>query len=405
MSKLNGKRLHQLALGTGVVAAVLCSAGWQINSSTEPTTKPSTQLTLRQLYETSPENWPAANWDPLVAPEDRHELGQVPEPIAPESNPFTKEKADLGRQLFFDPRLSSSKNVACVSCHHPDTGWADGKTVSQGHQLQPLDRNTPTILGVALQKRLMWDGRASSLESQALLPIANEKEMHGDFVAIEKHLNEIPEYKESFKKIFGEEQITLQLVGKAIATFERTVMPGRSKFDTFLKGKHNALSDQQILGLHLFRTKARCINCHNGPIMSDGLLHNVGLTYYGRPFEDLGQYNITKNPEDVGKFRTPTLRNVTRTAPYMHNGLFELDGVINIYNVGMPTEKVDKNDPLAPKKSPLLRELGLTPTEKAALIAFLGALEEPKTRVRTPKLPGLYGSASTQPTEEPAEAN
>lgn len=379
-------------------------------AATRPTTQATTQgaqaatqPSLRGLYQAPIDQWPAANWDPQVPAEQRHELGLVPEVIAPESNPFTTEKADLGRQLFFDPRLSSSKNVACVSCHHPDTGWADGKMVSQGHQLQPLDRNTPTILGAALQPRLMWDGRAGSLESQALLPIANEKEMHGDFAEVTKTLNELPEYRESFKKVFGEEQITLALVGKAIATFERTIMPGRSRFDAFLKGKHNAMSDQQILGLHLFRTKARCINCHNGPLLSDGLLHNVGLTYYGRAFEDLGQYHITQKPEDVGKFRTPTLRNITRTGPYMHNGLFELDGVINIYNAGMPNEKVDPKDPLAPKKSPLLQVLQLTPSERAALLAFLGALEEPRLRVRTPKLPGMYGNAATQPVDEAGE--
>jgi cytochrome c peroxidase len=367
-------------------------------SAATPSAEASTQPTLRDLYQTSPDRWPAADWDPQVAIEDRHEIGPIPEVVAPEANPYSKEKVDLGRQLFFDPRLSSSKNVACVSCHHPDTGWADGKTVSQGHQLMPLDRNTPTIMGAALQKRLMWDGRAGSLESQALLPIANENEMHGAFEEIEKTLNDIPEYRKSFKQIFGEEQITVQLVGKAIATFERTVMPGRSRLDVFLKGKHNALSDQQILGLHLFRTKARCINCHNGPLLSDGQFHNVGLTYYGRKYEDLGLYNITKKPEDVGKFRTPTLRNITRTAPYMHNGLFELEGVVNIYNAGMPNEKVDRSDPLAPSKSTLLKPLELTPTERAALIAFLGALEEPKLRVRTPALPGLYG-ATTAPAE------
>lgn len=365
---------------------------------------PSTQPTLRSMYEKSPAEWPAANWDPQVAPDQRHELGPVPEAVSPESNPSSKEKIDLGRQLFFDPRLSSSKNVACVSCHHPDTGWADGKTVSQGHELTPLERNTPTILGATFQKQLMWDGRSDSLENQALLPIANEKEMHGVFADVEKTLNDIPEYRASFKQIFGEDKITLKLVGKAIATFERTIVPGRSRFDAFLSGKYNALSNEQILGLHLFRTKARCINCHNGPTFSDGQFHNEGLTYYGRKFQDLGLYNITKKPEDVGKFRTPTLRNVTRTAPYMHNGLFEIEGVINIYNAGMPNEKVDKADPLAPKKSPLLKPLQLTATEKAALLAFMSALEEPKLRVRTPNLPGLYGAATTQATQ-PAEAD
>lgn len=362
----------------------------------------STQPTLRALYETTPDHWPAATWDANVPAEQRHELALVPKPVAPESNPFSKEKVALGQQLFWDPRLSGSKNVACVTCHHPDTGWADSKTVSQGHELMPLERNSPTIMGAALLPKLMWDGRAPDLESQALLPIANEDEMHGTFEDVEKILNDIPEYKESFKNVFGTDQIKMEHVAKAIATFERTVLPGRSRFDKFLDGSYGVLSDQQILGLHLFRTKARCINCHNGPLMSDGLLHNEGLTYFGRPFQDLGQYAITKKPEDVGKFRTPTLRNITRTSPYMHNGLFELDGVINMYNVGMPNERVkDPNDPLNPKKSPLLKTLALSKVEKEALIAFLETLEEPRNRIRSPALPGLRG---VKPSTRPADA-
>lgn len=384
--------------------AIQLSFAQTTQPATAPTTQPLDPLELRKLYQTTPDQWPATEWDPLVPPEERHEIGPIPTPVAPESNPFTPEKAELGKMLFWDPRLSGSNNVACVSCHHPDTGWTDSKTVSQGHELTPLERNTPTIMGAALLPRLMWDGRADSLEAQALMPIENPKEMHSAFETVERNLNAVPEYRELFKKVFGQEQITADHVAKALSTFQRTIMPGRSRLDAFMGGKYNALSNQQIEGLHLFRTKARCINCHNGPLLSDGLLHNEGLTYYGRPFEDLGQYHITKNPEDVGKFRTPILRNITRTAPYMHNGLFELEGVVNIYNAGMPNEKIkDPNDPLAPKKSPLLKPLGLTASEKAALIAFMEALEEPKVRLRTPKLPGLYQPPTTSPSADAAE--
>jgi cytochrome c peroxidase len=187
---------------------------------------------------------------------------------------------------------------------------------------------------------------------------------------------------------------------QAIATFERTIVGGHSKFDTFVSGKNpKALSDEAIRGLHLFRTTARCINCHNGPNFTDGEFHNVGLSYYGREYEDLGRYNATKKPEDVGKFKTPSLRNVGRTSPYMHNGLFkELDGVLNMYNAGMPTlrrTEALKDDPLFPEhKDPLLKPLGLNAADKADLIAFLESLNERRITIRPPALPGMKGPAS-----------
>jgi len=146
-----------------------------------------------------------------------------------------------------------------------------------------------------------------------------------------------------------------------------------------------------VRGLHLFRTTARCLNCHNGPMLTDGQFHNEGLTYYGRKLEDLGRYAVTKNPEDVGKFKTPSLRNIARTAPYMHNGLFDLEGVLNMYNAGMATvrRRADqKDDPLFPTKSKLLQPLGLNQTEKADLKAFLEALTETRIRIRPPELSG-----------------
>ena len=395
-------------------AIPLALGAWSQSSSSSTqstaTTASSSALdvaALRAAYQLPTDQWPAADWDDSVALADRHELGKVPELVFPADNPFTKEKADLGRRLFFEPRLSGSLAVACVSCHHPDLGWADGKTTSQGHQLQPLERNAPTLMGTAFNKAYMWDGRADSLEDQALLPLVNSKEMHGEFDDVEKAINDIPEYRAEFKKVFGEDQITIPLIAKALATFERTIVPGRSRFDAFLDGKANALSDPEVRGLHLFRTKARCINCHNGPLLTDGQFHNVGLTYYGRKFEDLGRYEETRDPKDVGAFKTPTLRNIGNTGPYMHNGLFELQGVVNIYNAGMPNEKAPPGDPLAPHKSVILKRLDLTMQERADLLKFLeGALEEPRLRVRPPKLPGLYGSdpvrhATTEPAAEP----
>lgn len=362
---------------------------------------------LRAAYALPPDQWPSATWDDSIPAADRHELGLVPAMEYPADNPYSAAKVQLGWELFYDPRLSGSKFVACVSCHHPDTGWADSKVTSQGHQLQPLDRNAPTLMGVGFSKHLMWDGRADSLEDQALLPLANAKEMHGDFDEAEKAINAIPEYRAAFKEVFGEEKITIQLIAKAIATFQRTIVPGRSRFDSFLRGKTNLMSDAEIRGLHLFRTKARCINCHNGPMMTDGQFHNVGLTYYGRKLEDLGRYNETHDPKDVGKFKTPTVRNIGRSSPFMHNGLFELNGLMNLYNAGMPDERAPEGDPLAPRKSLLLKRLMLTPQEKSDVMEFLrDALQEPRLRVRAPKIPGMYGEATTttSPAEEPEPA-
>jgi cytochrome c peroxidase len=365
-----------IACGLTLCASVLALA--------QVTTQPAD---LRALYSVDPANWPAANW---LGGVERNELAAVPDVVHPLDNPHSREKEELGRRLFWDGRLSGSLGVACVSCHHPDLGWSDGKTTSQGHHLRLADRNAPGLLGVGHKPRLMWDGRSDSLEAQAMLPLANEKEMHADFAQVEARVNAIEGYRKQFKSVFGVEQITVNEISRAIATFQRTLNPGRSRFDSFMSGKYDVLSDAEIRGLHLFRTTANCINCHSGPLLTDNRFHNIGLSYYGRKFEDLGRYNITKFDADVGAFKTPSLRNVTRTAPYMHNGLFELEGVINIYNAGgfhpEPTD-AQKDDPLFPKTSGLLKELNLSEQDKKDLQSFLTALEEPRTRIRTPDLP------------------
>jgi cytochrome c peroxidase len=258
-------------------------------------------------------------------------------------------------------------------------------------------------MGAAFQKFQFWDGRASSLEDQALTPIDAPNEMHGDDAVIVERIAAQPEYVREFNQCFGEDKVTMDRIAQAIATFERTIVPGRSRFDVFLSGKNpNALSDEAVRGLNLFRTTARCINCHNGPNFTDGKFHNIGLTYYGRKYQDLGRYNVTKDPSDVGRFKTPSLRNVARTGPYMHNGFFELEGVINLYNAGGPSPlrtAAQQNDPLFPQKDPLMQRLGLNQHDKEDLLAFLESLSEPKLRVRPPELPGM-GPAATQQVED-----
>lgn len=343
---------------------------------------------LRAAYLKPPAEWPK----PTIDPEAKFaELGVLPPVEHPADNPFSQEKADLGKQLFFDPRMSGSRQIACASCHDPDLAWADGRTNAFGHDRQVGQRNTPSVMNTAHFASQFWDGRVYSLESQARMPIVNEIEMHASPDAIAAVINGIPGYRERFKQVFGVDEVTFDEIAKAIACFERTVVGGRSDFDKFLKGDAKALSDAAVRGLHVFRTTGRCLNCHNGPALTDNQFHNIGLTYYGRKYEDLGRYKVTKQPADVGKFKTPSLRNVTKTAPYMHNGFFELEGVINMYNGGgpnvQPKDEAEKNDPKFPVKSPMVKKLNLSAQDRADLIAFLESLEEPKLRVRPPELP------------------
>ncbi|MBB6431358.1 cytochrome c peroxidase [Algisphaera agarilytica] len=322
---------------------------------------------------------------------DAVELGLLPDVEFPEDNPYTKEKAELGRQLFYDPRLSASGEMACASCHDPDLGWADGRTVSFGRQRLELQRNAPSAMNSGHMDVLFWDGRADSLEDLTLKVIENANEMHGVGDEVARFINDIPEYREKVQEVFGQDEVTIDAITKAVATFVRTINGGRSNFDRFLKGRPDALSDAALRGLHLFRTKAMCMNCHHGPLLSDNKLHTTGLSLYGTPREDLGAYHVTLDPQDSGKFKTPPLRHISRTGPYMHHGLFEsLMVTVRAYNGGMIEPRAKKNrpnDPLLPKNSPLLHELNLTDSELNDLVAFLESLEEPHRRVLPPELP------------------
>ncbi|MEM9419662.1 MAG: cytochrome c peroxidase [Planctomycetota bacterium] len=350
---------------------------------------PITADQLRDVYSQSPEHWPAMVVDKFV---DAAELGLLPPMPYPADNPPSKAKEQLGRQLFYDPRLSASNQMACVSCHDPDLGWADGRTVSFGTRRLELPRNAPTIKNSGYFDQLFWDGRAESLEDLSLKVIENADEMHGMAEQVAAKLDAVPEYHTLFAEVFEREgPIQVVEITQAIATFVRAQNGGRSAFDRFLKGRKDALSDSELRGLHLFRTKALCMNCHHGPTLSDGRLHSTGLSLYGTRNEDLGQFHVTGKPEDSGKFKTPSLRDISRTRPYMHHGLFEsLEVTVRAYNGGMPTPRARKDRPddlLLPTKSPLLRELNLTEQEQADLVAFMESLEEPHRRIVPPKLP------------------
>ncbi len=344
---------------------------------------------LRALYSRPSATWPAPEIDEGVA---FVELGRVERP-APPDDPRHQARVDLGQTLFFDARLSGPGQMACASCHEAELGWGDGRATSFGHGFQPLARNAPSILNAAFGTSFFWDGRAETLEDQALAVFENQDEMHASVDHVVATVSSSRGYRARFEAAFGDDEPTIERVLQAIAAFERTVVSdGSAAFDRFLAGEAEALDDAAVRGLHLFRTKARCANCHHGPLLTDFGFHDLGLSYYGRKLEDLGRYRVTGDPADVGRFKTPSLRNVARTAPYMHNGLFALDGVLNMYSAGMATlrrKPEQADDPLFPTKSPLLKELDLDAGEKADVIAFLEALTERRRRVRPPEMPTL----------------
>ncbi|MES2416677.1 MAG: cytochrome c peroxidase [Bacteroidota bacterium] len=344
---------------------------------------------LRAIYNGAPSTWPKPTVDEGIK---WQELGELPgTPIAGKETEL-KNIIVLGKVLFYDPRLSGSNQISCISCHAPDMNWADGRAVSIGHNQAANTRNAPSLENVWNAKKLFWDGRAENLEEQLTGPITSAIEMHQDLKALPAKLAKIKGYGALFTEAFGDRKINQQRIAKALATYQLTFTSRKSDFDYFLQGNTKRLTDQQVEGLHLFRTKGRCMNCHYGPLFTDNDFHNLGLTYYGRnEYEDLGRYNITHKPEDVGKFKTPGLRNVLRTRPWFHNGIFDnIEGVLNMYSNGMPQPKPKPeqvNDPLFPKTDPHIKRLNLSKAEKEAIIAFLGAITTEPWKIKPPVLP------------------
>lgn len=343
---------------------------------------------LRKIYSKSNQYWPKPNVDKEVKYEELAALQSTPIDLA---NDSIKRVVELGKLLFFDTRLSGSNQISCATCHNPELNWADGKAVSLGHEQLPNIRNAPSLENVWIYNSFFWDGRAKTLIEQAEGPIAAHNEMNQDLKSLAKKLSKIKGYRSYFLAAFGSSKITNQRVFESLATFQQTIVSNETKFDQFLKGNQNALTDQELLGMHLFRTKARCMNCHHGAYFTDKEFHNIGLTEYGTKNEDLGLYNFTKKPEDVGKFKTPGLRNVMQTGPWFHKGSVKsIDSLMVLYNMGMPEHVVksgQENDPLLPKNDKLVRGIMLTIRERKAIIAFLEALSSPPVFVKVEQLP------------------
>lgn len=283
----------------------------------------------------------------------------------PKDNPLTLKKIKLGRKLFFDKRLSVDEQIACADCHNPLLGFADGRSFAKGFEEMEGTRSAPTIINRLFSKKQFWDGRAASLEEQVIGPILNPIEMNNTKENVIKVLSKDVSLKNDFKEVFGSD-ITIIGIQKAIASFERTILSGNSPFDRFITGDSTAISLSAIKGFQLFKSeRVNCVACHKGQNFTDELYHNTGIGTDKKDY-DFGRFIVTKNDSDIARFKTSTLRDIARTAPFMHDGsLRTLKEVIEFYDKGGI-----KNSNLSDKMKPLK----LTEEEEDNLIEFLRSL-------------------------------
>jgi cytochrome c peroxidase len=291
----------------------------------------------------------------------------LPEMPYPANNPPTPEKEKLGSVLFFDPRLSGNNKISCSTCHLPDKNWTDLKSRAIGFEGKKLGRNSPTIFNSGYSSSQFWDGRAASLEEQSLMPIQDPGEMNQSLPALIKKLKAIPEYASLFKAAFGDPEISPKRISQAIATFERTIKTEETAYDQYWQGDKSAMSSSALRGMNLFFGKAKCSICHNGPLFTDDQFHNIGGSFTQSDDEDVGRKKVTGEKFHMRAFKTPGLRYVSRTAPYMHDGeLDTLEEVVEFYDAG------GSDDPF---KSPFISPIGLTAIEKQDLVEFMKALD------------------------------
>jgi cytochrome c peroxidase len=308
--------------------------------------------------------------------EELKALYRRPETIPfPKDNPYTVEKAALGKKLYFDTRLSAANILSCAACHSPAYGWGDGQPRGVGHNMKQLGRRSPTIINAAYGQIFMWDGRASSLEEQALGPIRADVEMNLPIEQLMDKLKGIPEYAPLFQAVFPKEGMMPETIAKAIATYERTVVSGRAPFDAWIEGDTKAISEEAKRGFVLFNTKGACQECHSGWNFTDDSFHDIGLAT-----ADIGR---GKQLPGVIKmqhaFKTPGLREIARRGPYMHDGsVATLEAVMEHYNQGGIKRA---------SLSELMKPLGLTKQESADLVAFMKTLTSEMDPTTVPVLP------------------
>jgi cytochrome c peroxidase len=289
----------------------------------------------------------------------------MPPILWPKDNPYSAAKAELGRYLYFDRRLSADETLSCASCHAPQLAFTDGKAVSFGIKAQRGGRSAPTVINRVYSMAQFWDGRAASLEEQAKGPIANPIEMGMTHEGVVERIRGVAGYRPLFAKAFGCEAIDMDRMAKAIACFERTVLSGNAPYDRYRAGNKKAMSPAQVRGMNVFVNKAKCDQCHEGANFTLNSYHNLGVGA-DKPEPDTGRYEVTKDSRDWGAFKTPTLREIEHTAPYMHDGsLKTLEDVVEYYNRGgTPNRNLD----------PAIKPLHLTEQDKRDLVAFMKAL-------------------------------
>lgn len=347
----------------------------------------------------------AAEKFPPLAP-----LGDMP---IPPDNKMSAAKVELGKLLYFDPRVGGDASVACSTCHEPKQGWGFSDPISRGYPGTVHWRNSQTVVNTGYLSKLFWQGNALSLEKQAPAAAMGGVAGNGSPDLMEARLSLIPEYRKRFKEVFGGPPI-IENVWKAIAAFERTLVHNNTPLDRYLKGDKSALTAQQVKGKSLFEGKAGCIQCHNGPLATDEKFHNIGMppselwsdsgihqiTYrfelyakgsneelYRTTKGDPGAYYNTKNKWDMGRQRTAPLRYIAYSAPYMAQGqFFTLEEVVDFYDRGGVDEQ-GRTTVYPQNKSPRIKKLNLTDQEKADLVAFLGAFSGDEIKMDKPKLP------------------
>jgi len=321
---------------------------------------------------------------------------------APPNNPQTPQKIELGKMLFFDRRLSGDGTMSCVTCHIPELGFSDGQAISLSYPTTKNWRNSPTLINVAFNKFLFHDGRAETLEDQALFPMMSSFEMNQNLDFVEEEIRSVPEYLKRFKEVFGTDDITRERMAMAIAAFERTLISRNAPLDRYLNGDLAALSPEAKTGYEIFTGKGKCNECHFGVNLIDDKFHPLNVPEHPefqkdprvaatRRFvaklnhyedfrnlqEDPGRYLISKDNKDWRAFKTPTLRDIAKTEPYMHNGVFDtLEDVINFFDQGGGPDNT------------VLKPLNLTGAEKHALKVFMvEALSGDDIIMPTPKIP------------------
>jgi cytochrome c peroxidase len=377
---MSSKRFLEL-VNWCVFALALSVIATGCQQSPPPAAPPAAQPGGETAAET-PSDQPAATPDQPAAEPVAFEV-KVPQGLpalpVPEDNPMTAEKVELGKLLYFDKRLSKDGKVACATCHDPKMAWTEHEPTSTGIGGQKGGANSPTVINAAYATAQFWDGRAKSLEEQALGPIENPIEMGHKLPEMIGQLNELTAYKEHFQKVFGTD-VTAEGIAKAIAAFERTVLSGNSPYDKFTAGDESAMNEAQKRGLELFK-KSGCSDCHAPPLFSNYEYCNAGIGM-DKEKPDAGRKAVTGKDEDLGKIRVPSLREVANTGPYFHDGSgATLEQAVALMAGG------GKDNPNLSEMLKSVRDAKLTEQDQKDLVEFLKALSGEYPIVEPPTLP------------------